>query len=265
MLKKILNKIDKIIFFGKLKKFYKILFYEKISLNHKNIEFEYNYFTQYNKNFDSEINTLCEKYGSDKGESTNEIKPYSWLAHNYADIYELIFKLKKEDVKLLIECGIGTNNPNIPSSMGIKGKPGASLRMWRDFFPNANIIGVDIDENILFSENRIQTFQCDQTNKLSINQFIVNANLKKNSSDIIIDDGLHEFEAGKVFFENTIDYLSNNGFYIIEDVSLKDMILYKDYFSNLKRLYTIHFFNLKTPKRSRDDDNRLVVISKNFK
>lgn len=265
MIKQILDKIDKIIFFGKLKKIYKILVYQKISFNHKNKDFDYNYFTQYNKNYQSEINTLCEKYGSDKGESTNEIKPYNWLAHNYADIYELIFKLKKEDVKLLIECGIGTNNPNIPSSMGIKGKPGASLRVWRDFFPNATVIGADIDKNILFSENRIQTFQCDQTDKLSISQFIINANIKKNSADIIIDDGLHEFEAGKIFFENIIECLTDNGFYIIEDVSLKDMILYKDYFSNLKEIYSVHFYNLNTPKRSRDDDNRLIIVSKNCK
>ncbi len=264
MFKILLNKIDQIIFFGKLKKYYKILFYEKISLNHKSVDFNYNYFTQYNKNSQSEINTLCEKYGSDKGESTSNTKPYNWLAHNYADIYELIFKLKKDEVKLLIECGIGTNNPNIPSSMGIKGKPGASLRMWRDFFPNATVIGVDIDKNILFSENRIQTYQCDQTNKLSILQFLTNANVKKNSADIIIDDGLHEFEAGKIFFENTIECLTNNGFYIIEDVSLKDMILYKNYFSTLKKRYTVHFYNLKTPKRSRDDDNRLIIISKNI-
>ena len=264
MLKKILNNVDKIVFFGKLKKFYKIFFYEKKSINYKKMNFNYNYFTQYNKNPESEINTLCEKYGSDKGESTNNIKPYNWLAHNYADIYELIFKLKKNDVKLLIECGIGTNNPDIPSSMGIKGKPGASLRMWRDFFPNASIIGIDIDENILFSENRIQTYQCDQTNELSISQFISSANIQKNSVDIIIDDGLHEFEAGKTFFENTIEYLTKNGFFIIEDVGLKDMILYKDYFSNLIKKYTVHFFNLQTPKRSKDDDNRLIIISKNF-
>ena len=44
----------------------------------------------------SEINVLCEKYGSDKGESSEQIKPYNWFAHNYADVYELIFKLKKE-------------------------------------------------------------------------------------------------------------------------------------------------------------------------
>jgi len=264
MLKIFLDKIDKIIFFGKLKKFYKIFFYKKISINHKKNDFSYNYFTQYNKNYNSEINVLCEKYGSDKGESSEQIKPYNWFAHNYADVYELIFKLKKEDVKLLIECGIGTNNPDIPSSMGIKGKPGASLRMWRDFFHNANIIGVDIDKNILFSEVRIQTYQCDQTNKLSISEFISNANVKKNSADIIIDDGLHEFEAGKIFFENTIECLARNGFYIIEDVSLKDMILYKDYFSVLKKKYNVHFFNLNTPKRSKDDDNRLIIVSRNY-
>ena len=229
MFKKILDKLDKVIFSGKLKKFFKILFYEKFSLNYKKLDFNYNYYTQYNKNFISEINNLCEKYGSDKGVSTSSVKPYNWLPHSYADIYDLIFRLKKDEIKLLIECGIGTDNPNLPSSMGIKGKPGASLRVWKDYFPNANIIGVDIDENILFFENRIQTYQCDQTNNSSISKFISNANLKKNTVDIIIDDGLHEFQAGKTFFENTIEYLTQNGFYIIEDVSLKDMILYTVY------------------------------------
>ena len=263
MLKKIVTKIDELIFAGKFKNFYKSYFYEKFSYKHKIKDFNYSYFTQYNKNFISELNVLCEKYGSDKGESTNQKKPYDWLAHNYADVYEIIFKLKKNDVKLLIECGIGTNNPNLPSSMGVKGQPGASLKMWRDYFPNANIIGVDIDKDILFSENRILTYQCDQTDKISIENFINNANLKKNSVDIIIDDGLHIFEAGKIFFENTIDYLTKNGFYIIEDVGLTDVILYKNYFSQLKNLYSIHFFNLKTPKKERDDYNRLIIISKN--
>ena len=66
-----------------------------------------------------------------------------------------------------------------------------------------------------------------------------------------------------MFFENTIDYLGKNGFYIIEDVGLTDIILYKNYFSKLKNLYSIHFFNLKTPNKERDDYNRLIIISKN--
>ena len=42
--------------------------------------------------------------------------------------------------------------------MNINGKPGASLRAWRDYFENALIYGADIDKNILFKENRINTF-----------------------------------------------------------------------------------------------------------
>ena len=113
----------------------------------------------------------------------------------------------------MIECGIGTNNPNIPSSMGIKGKPGASLRMWRDFFPNATVIGVDIDKNILFSETRIQTFQCDQTDKLSISQFIINANLKKMTGTLDWDGVEAEFDeiyGHKLVFRNSVTYYAFN-------------------------------------------------------
>ena len=259
MLKIFLDKIDKIIFFGKLKKFYKILFYKKISINHKIDDFSYNYFTQYNKNSNSEINVLCEKYGSDKGESSEQIKPYNWLAHNYADVYELIFKLKKEDVKLLIECGIGTNNPDIPSSMGIKGKPGASLRMWRDFFHNANIIGVDIDKNILFSEVRIQTYQCDQTNKLSISEFISNANVKKNSADIIIDDGLHDPKANLNFFFNSFNKVKKNGIYIIEDVSNQNINFMQKELKN----YETEIVTLSNKHKKIYNDNNLVIVRKN--
>ena len=60
MFKKILDKLDKVIFSGKLKKFFKILFYEKFSLNYKKLDFNYNYYTQYNKNFISEL-IICVK------------------------------------------------------------------------------------------------------------------------------------------------------------------------------------------------------------
>lgn len=107
----------------------------------------------------------------------------------------------KKDIQLLIECGVGTNNINFSSSMGINGKPGASLRMWRDFFPNAKIIGVDIDKKVLFEEERIETYYCDQLKAISIENFSKKANLLENSVDIIIDDGLHNFKAGVLFLK----------------------------------------------------------------
>ena len=37
--------------------------------------------------------------------------------------------------------------------MGKQGKPGASLRTWREFFPNAQVIGIDIDKKSIDTDN----------------------------------------------------------------------------------------------------------------
>ena len=54
--------------------------------------------------------------------------------------------------------------------MGSTGQPGASLKMWRDYFPNAMIFGADIDKDILFNDQRITTFYVDQLNSDSIKE-----------------------------------------------------------------------------------------------
>jgi hypothetical protein len=100
--------------------------------------------------------------------------------------------------------------------MTSRGKPGASLRVWRDYFTNSLIYGADIDKNILFEEDRIKTFYVDQLNEFSIKEMW--SNINKNNFDIILDDGLHTFEAGITMFLNSFDKLRKNGIYIIEDV-----------------------------------------------
>ena len=52
----------------------------------------------------------------------------------------------------VFEFWVGTNNPNLASSMGVLENPGASLRDWRDYFPNALVFGADIDIEILFTD-----------------------------------------------------------------------------------------------------------------
>jgi hypothetical protein len=257
MIKKILKWIDSQIFNSSLTKIYRRR-EEDLLLNHKSDFYEHGFTTEYAKN-NSELNALCDKYGSDKGEVTSENNPYVWDSHNYADAYELMFRLRKNDVQLLIECGLGSNNPNLISNMGIDGKPGASLRVWRDFFPNAKIIGIDIDSDTLFEEERIKTYQCDQTSPESIQNFCNNSSIQHSSVDIFIDDGLHEYHAGISLFESMNKYLAENGIYIIEDVIQKDYKLYKDYFSEIKDQFSIHIINLHRPNRP-VSDNRLFVI-----
>ena len=77
----------------------------------------------------------------------------------------------REEISNLLEIGLGSNNTDLVSSMGKEGKPGASLRAFRDFCINAEVIGADIDKRILFKEDRIKTFYVDQTNNSSLDNF----------------------------------------------------------------------------------------------
>ena len=209
------------------------------------------------------INHLFDTYGSDKGTLSDEIKkPYPWFAHTYGAYYSKLFDHCRESIKLVFECGIGTNNPNLTSSMHINGKPGASLRAWRDYFENAYIYGADIDENILFQENRIDTFFVDQVNKDSIKSMW--SNIKKTNFDLIIDDGLHTFNAAITLFENSIEYLKDVGIYIVEDAQDKDLIKFKNYFDDNLSIYNYSIINLKKATNSKSNNN-LIEIRKSFK
>ena len=123
------------------------------------------------------------------------------------------------------------------SSIEVNGGPGASLKMWKDFIPSARIIGVDIEREVLFKEDRIVTYYCDQLKKISIENFVKDAELAENSADIIIDDGMHNFKAGKSFLEVMIKFLNEDGIYIIEDIDGINMNYYKNYFSSLTTKY----------------------------
>ena len=211
----------------------------------------------YKKDMVSLLSTLCDKYGSDKGEIEAFGHPYPWPSMTYADFYSRLFAHRRDSICKVFECGIGTNNPNLPSSMGQQGKPGASLRVWRDYFPHAQIVGADIDKEILFEDDRIQTYQVDQTNPNSIRKLWDLVDM--DSFDVMIDDGLHCYEAGICLFENSIQRLGQNGVYVIEDVMPKDFVKYQNYFADGN--YRVEYINL-----FRADavvlDNNLVIIRK---
>ena len=152
---------------------------------------------------------LCRvmtKYGSDKGR-----------AHNYTTVYSALFKECYHQPLRILELGLGTNNPDLPSSMGLLGMPGASLRGWREIFPHALVYGADIDRGILFKEDRIKTFYCDQLDRSSVRELWSHPDLQAGV-DVIIDDGLHTFEANVSFLEESLDHLRPGGIYVCEDI-----------------------------------------------
>ena len=201
-----------------------------------------------NGNTDQELKKLMDLYGSDKGGRNNH--------HNYAQYYSEIFSNKKDKIQNFLEIGLGSNNPEVPSNMGLDGKPLASLRAWRDYFKNANIYGADIDKNILKNEERIKTFYVDQTDPTTIKEMFRDIGISK--FDIILEDGLHEYNANICFFENAIDFLARDGVYIIEDVYYKDQEKFIKYFE--KKSYNFSIIDIFHEKNIAN--NCLIVVKK---
>jgi hypothetical protein len=206
----------------------------------------------------NELGGLCEKYGSDKGSGTQAFS----RQHNFTAYYHSLFTPIRNQRISFFEMGLGTNNTSILSNMGSHGKPGASLRAWRDYFPKAQIYGADIDKDILFNEHRITTFYCDQTSTSSLQEVIKEI----PDMDVIIDDGLHTFNANISMLHSFIHKLKIGGVYIIEDVVGSNLQEYTEYIRNtLIKVYPhIGFSLLQIPHERNTNDNNLIVIQRNI-
>ncbi|MFA6314508.1 MAG: hypothetical protein WCV99_18350 [Sterolibacterium sp.] len=141
-----------------------------------------------------------DQYGSDKG------------AHDYHYLYGPI--LINRDVSVILEIGLGTNNTDVVSNMGARGKPGASLRAFKEF-TGAKIYGADVDKRVLFQEPGIETFHVDQTD---VGSFEVLARNVPSAFDLVIDDGLHSTNANLATLEFGIMRIRERGWVIIEDI-----------------------------------------------
>jgi DNA-dependent RNA polymerase auxiliary subunit epsilon len=199
----------------------------------------------------TELCHIMTKNGSDKGSN-----------HNYTTFYNFIFSEIKNKSLNIFEVGLGTNNISIPSNMGSSVRPGASLRGWTEFFTKSNIFGADVDSGILFQEERIKTFYVDQNSEDTISKLWENENLNSIEFDIIIDDGLHEFEANRNFFNNSIHKLKNDGIYIIEDVSEVYLNEFNNWISENKDKYKLfEILTIPIPTQVQEN-NRVVLIKK---
>ena len=220
--------------------------YDPRSFDHINFTF---------KNKENILNQLCNKYGCDKGFFKSYEDVISWKPHSYTDLYFFLFGNQRATIKSVFELGIGTNKTE-NNRLNRKSKPGASLRVWKDFFFNAKIFGADIDKKTLFNEKRIETFLVDQFNTESIKRMWKEISIKK--FDLIIDDGCHQFRGTINFFENSIKYLNKTGFYIIEDIFYKDKKKMLEFFKESN----YDFFLVELSSKFHHKDNNLFVVKK---
>ncbi len=120
----------------------------------------------------------------------------------YLRNYERHFRdLKREKIALL-ELGIFK---------------GGSLYMWRDYFRNGRIVGLDMNPIELNDESgRIRLYRGRQQDTHLLDK--IRRETAKDGFDIIIDDASHLGEATKISFWHLFSHhLKPGGIYIIED------------------------------------------------
>jgi hypothetical protein len=125
--------------------------------------------------------------------------------HNYGKYYERHFSHVRNKKMSILEIGIGSSSN--------KKKGGASLRLWKSYFNNSEIHGIDIYDKSFLQEDRINTHVCDQGEESELEELVG----KIGEIDIVIDDGSHINEDVITSFKFLFRRLSPGGYYVVED------------------------------------------------
>lgn len=179
------------------------------------------------------------RYGSDKATS-----------HDYHRIYGRLLPDAKAPYKIF-EIGLGSTNPGILSNMGPNGQPGASLRAFAECYPEAMVYGADIDRDICFQEDRIETYWIDQTNPES---FTFIADYIPGDLDLAIDDGLHCPHANINSLAFMLPKLKIGGHAVIEDIGDSAIPIWQAVAAGLSRKYACDIVKAK--------DGNLFIVRK---
>ncbi len=157
------------------------------------------------------LTDLAEKWCVDKLHS-----------HSYIPVYEELFRTRQ--IRRMLEIGIGFEElmtPFVPRYIH-----GASLKMWEEFLPDAEIFACDIREDTMINQGRIRSMLCDQSSGQSLAEMVFefSEGLQKGF-DCIIDDGSHKTKDQIFTAECLLPRLNVGGVYVIEDVQDPDAIM----------------------------------------
>lgn len=142
----------------------------------------------------NDLPALARYFGTDK-----------WGAHWYARHYQRHFAHLRRKRLRLLEIGIGGYaEPRLG---------GKSLRMWKAYFPNASIVGLDIASKSHHDESRIKTVMGSQDDA----ELLRRLSESEGPFDIVIDDGSHQSAHVIASFLALFPLLAEHGIYVVED------------------------------------------------
>lgn len=203
----------------------------------------------------TELCNILEKAGSDKS-----------VYHNYTPFYTLLFEKKRYEKNNIFEMGLGYRKGHLfAHKQYTAGYYGDSLRAWREYFPNSQIYGADINPKAIeaINEEKIKVFLCDQTDSTTVKNMWENETFKDLEFDIIIDDGRHDFAANHCFLVNSIHKLKKDGIYIIEDMFDGNVRQFLNILQDIKKQYDLNTIEINRTTKY-DDRNKCYVSNNNF-
>lgn len=121
--------------------------------------------------------------------------------HNYCVKYEKWLPFNRLEPLKILEIGV---------------LAGQSLLTWREYYPNAIIIGIDIDINCKLHESPEQNIFVEVGSQ-DDPAFLAEVVNKWGPFDMILDDGSHMNSHIIFSFNHLIDSVRSEGVYVIED------------------------------------------------
>jgi len=194
-----------------------------------------------------------DNYEETMKELVNNVKTDKNTTHSYLDLYQKLLCSKKNTAKNILEVGIGYPGDN-----------GGSIKLWHDYFINANVYALDIQHikdvwDEIKNKDRIKLFtSTDAYNEVNFKDIFLNNNIK---FDMMLDDGPHTLESMIQFIKLYSQIMTEDGILIIEDVQSIDWI------DELKKVVPadlvnyIEVYDLRKNKNRYDDI--VFVINKN--
>ena len=122
-------------------------------------------------------------------------------SHHYGDLYELLFRSRRNDPISILEIGV---------------LDGGSIRTWRRYFSHSLITAIDVSDKVTFDGDPVIAFiHGDAYSKEVISKLI-------GPFDLMIDDADHRVENQTIFLQRYSPLLTPEGILVIEDVITRD-------------------------------------------
>jgi predicted O-methyltransferase YrrM len=136
---------------------------------------------------------LADKYRCDKSPA---------IKHSYTPFYDGLLSARRMQIRAVLEIGVFR---------------GASLKMWRDYFPQAHIVGVDIQPECkhVVEDERVSIQIVDNRKWKEMRQSALDISAQY---DLIIDDGNHSPGSQICSVQALLPLVAPGGLFIIEDI-----------------------------------------------